>query len=224
MQELRTSPRQRRSQESVEAILDAAESLIHEQGQISFTASELADRAGISVGRIYYWFSDIPTVVTALADRLRQQLAERLVIVRSVAVDTPTPVVTRAIATGLTDHVEAHPTTVIVCLTGGTNDFGLELRAEIGSMLRALAEARLVDVTEDELDVIAATVSGMQLGVLRQYIVAPTHLRAGIRDELANMLTAWVSARFPFFDDPAWDRPNSPVPPSRVHRETRPLS
>ena len=45
MQELRTEPRQRRSQQSIDAILDAAERLIHEQGQVGFTANELAAAA-----------------------------------------------------------------------------------------------------------------------------------------------------------------------------------
>ena len=56
MQDLRTEPRQRRSQQSIDAILDAAERLIHEQGQVSFTAAELAAAANMSIGRVYYWF------------------------------------------------------------------------------------------------------------------------------------------------------------------------
>ena len=60
MQETRTEPRQRRSQQSIDAILDAAEHLIAERGQVDFTAKELAEAASTSIGRIYYWFPDIP--------------------------------------------------------------------------------------------------------------------------------------------------------------------
>lgn len=224
MKELRTSPRQRRSQESVEAILDAAESLISEQWQISFTASELAERADMSVGRIYYWFNDIPAVVTALADRLRAQLAERVESLRSIAVDTPTPEVVHHLTNLLCDHVDAHPATIMICFIAGEHDYGVALRTDMSGVSRRLAAARIVDVTEEELDVIANAVSGLQIGVLRQYITAPPELRGKVREELANMLIAWVSARFPLPDDPIWQQTDSPVRPARVHRYTRPLS
>ena len=69
MHELRTEPRQRRSQQSIDAILDAAQQLIYRHGQVSFTANELAIAANMSIGRVYYWFPDIPSVVSALAER-----------------------------------------------------------------------------------------------------------------------------------------------------------
>ena len=76
MQELRTAPRQRRSQQSIDAILDAAERLIHEHGQVSFTAAELATGAHMSIGRVYYWFPDIPSVVSALVERTTQRMVD----------------------------------------------------------------------------------------------------------------------------------------------------
>jgi len=222
--ELRTSPRQRRSQESVNAILDAAEALIQEQGQISFTAGELAERAEMSVGRIYYWFNDIPAVVTALAERLRLQLADRVASLRSVAVDTPTPEVVHQMTAALCDHVDVHPALITICFIAGEHDYGAVLRSDMSGVSRRLAAARIVDVTEEELDVIAMAVSGLQMGVLRQYITAPQELRSKLRDELANMLIAWVSARFPLPEDPVWNQVDSPVRPARVHRYTRPMS
>lgn len=224
MKELRTSPRQRRSQESVDAILDAAEALIQEQGQISFTAGELAERADMSVGRIYYWFTDIDSVVTALAERLRLQLTERVASLRLVAVDTPTPDVVHQMTNALCDHVDLHPATVTICFIAGEHDYGAALRTDMSGVSRQLAAMRIVDVTEEELDVIALAVSGLQIGVLRQYLAAPQELRGKVRDELANMLIAWVSARFPLPEDPVWQQPNSAVRPARMHRDTRPLS
>lgn len=46
-------PRQRRSQESLERILDAAESLIRERGFDSMTIAEVVQRSGSSVGSLY---------------------------------------------------------------------------------------------------------------------------------------------------------------------------
>jgi AcrR family transcriptional regulator len=51
-------PRQRRSHESLERILDAAESLIRERGFDSMTIAEVVLRSGSSVGSIYARFSN----------------------------------------------------------------------------------------------------------------------------------------------------------------------
>ncbi|MCY7300088.1 MAG: TetR/AcrR family transcriptional regulator, partial [Ilumatobacteraceae bacterium] len=90
MQELRTEPRQRRSQESIDAILDAAERLIHKDGQVSFTAAELAAGAHMSIGRVYYWFPDIPAVVSALVERTVQRMVEVFGVALVSEADTST--------------------------------------------------------------------------------------------------------------------------------------
>ena len=51
-------PRQRRSQESLERILDAAESLIRERGFDDMTIAEVVLRSGSSVGSIYGRFNN----------------------------------------------------------------------------------------------------------------------------------------------------------------------
>ena len=51
-------PRQRRSQESLERILDAAESLIRERGFDNMTIAEVVLRSGSSVGSIYGRFNN----------------------------------------------------------------------------------------------------------------------------------------------------------------------
>jgi AcrR family transcriptional regulator len=51
-------PRQQRSHESLERILDAAESLIRERGFDSMTIAEVVQRSGSSVGSIYARFNN----------------------------------------------------------------------------------------------------------------------------------------------------------------------
>ena len=96
MQELRTEPRQRRSQVSIDAILDAAERLIHDQGQVSFTAAELASGAQMSIGRVYYWFPDIPSIVGALVERTVNRMVEVFGEALRQQHDTSTPLMVRA--------------------------------------------------------------------------------------------------------------------------------
>lgn len=66
---LRRKPSQRRSQDRVERILGAAEALIEAQGSDSMRMSEVAARAGISIGSLYQYFPDKSAIIRTLAER-----------------------------------------------------------------------------------------------------------------------------------------------------------
>ena len=99
----RTAPRQNRSLLTVDAILDAAEALIVNDGQVSFTANELSSKAGMSIGRVYYWFPDLDHVADALVTRISATVAQL----------APGPETDRLIAA-----VSAHPSLPVLVLTG----------------------------------------------------------------------------------------------------------
>jgi AcrR family transcriptional regulator len=62
-------PKQRRSQESLERILDAAETLIRERGFESMTIAEVVQRSGSSVGSLYARFRDKLALLQAVQVR-----------------------------------------------------------------------------------------------------------------------------------------------------------
>jgi AcrR family transcriptional regulator len=62
-------PRQLRGERRVEAILDAAASIIAEEGVGALTVQRLADRAHTSKGSLYHFFPDLRAVLCALSDR-----------------------------------------------------------------------------------------------------------------------------------------------------------
>jgi AcrR family transcriptional regulator len=62
-------PKQRRSQESLERILDAAETLIRERGFEAMTISEVVERSGSSVGSLYGRFRNKLALLQAVQVR-----------------------------------------------------------------------------------------------------------------------------------------------------------
>jgi AcrR family transcriptional regulator len=67
--ELRKSPRQRRSQATVAAIVEAAARILAESGGRGLTTNRIAARAGVSVGSLYQYFPNKHAVLRALLER-----------------------------------------------------------------------------------------------------------------------------------------------------------
>lgn len=73
---LHNQPKQARSRQTVNSILDAAAALFIEQGYDNTTTSDIATRAGKPVGSIYTYFKDKQQILLALWDELYQQETE----------------------------------------------------------------------------------------------------------------------------------------------------
>jgi AcrR family transcriptional regulator len=70
---IRSIPRQSRSQQTLDLILDTAAELFVEAGYETTTTNAIAEKAGISIGTLYRYFPDKDAVLKALADRYQQQ-------------------------------------------------------------------------------------------------------------------------------------------------------
>ncbi|MEM9092559.1 MAG: TetR/AcrR family transcriptional regulator [Cyanobacteria bacterium P01_F01_bin.53] len=75
---MRSQPRQARSQERVNQILDAAEALFIREGYEATKMRALAQAAGVPVGSIYQFFKDKPEILQALHVRYLELFQQRL--------------------------------------------------------------------------------------------------------------------------------------------------
>ncbi|MGW6726117.1 TetR/AcrR family transcriptional regulator [Nocardia sp. NPDC055029] len=74
----RPAPVQRRGVERVQAILEAAEALLREQGYEAATLKAIAERTGIPLASIYHYFADRNHVDVELARRHSEELNIRI--------------------------------------------------------------------------------------------------------------------------------------------------
>jgi AcrR family transcriptional regulator len=75
---IRTEPSQERSANRVTLLLDSAAAIIAERGIEGLTTTEVATRAGSSVGVVYRYFPNIRSLLQALATRNLHVYLERL--------------------------------------------------------------------------------------------------------------------------------------------------
>ncbi|HEY9640694.1 MAG TPA: TetR/AcrR family transcriptional regulator [Coleofasciculaceae cyanobacterium] len=73
-QKTRRSPTGKRGQQRRELILDTAADLLASGGAEAINTNVLADRANISVGSVYQYFSNKEAILAALGERYMQQL------------------------------------------------------------------------------------------------------------------------------------------------------
>lgn len=75
---MRKQPRQARSRQMVDSIVDAAARVIAERGLGEATTGRIAKATGISIGSLYQYFDGKESIYTALLDRIVQDLLARV--------------------------------------------------------------------------------------------------------------------------------------------------
>lgn len=73
---MRKPPRQQRSREMVERLLDATAATIAERGLDNTTTNHIAETAGVSIGSLYQYFPDKQALVEGLLDRMGRGVGE----------------------------------------------------------------------------------------------------------------------------------------------------
>ena len=65
----RREPKQERSRQTVEAVLEAVQRVLRRQGADAITTNRVAEAAGVSIGSLYQYFPDKQAIFMALHDR-----------------------------------------------------------------------------------------------------------------------------------------------------------
>ncbi len=76
---LKKKPKQARSQEMVETLLQATTRILRRGGRESLTTNRIAEVAGVSVGSLYQYFPNKESLVDALRERYDAQFLERMI-------------------------------------------------------------------------------------------------------------------------------------------------
>jgi AcrR family transcriptional regulator len=107
MKTARRLPRQRRAQQTVDAVLDSVTRLLKRGGLRAVTTNRIAEVAGVSIGSVYQYFPNKQAIFNALLDRHLDQIGRLVEEKLAEHEGAPLDDVVRALVEGM---VAAHAT------------------------------------------------------------------------------------------------------------------
>jgi len=152
---VRRQPKQRRSQQTVEAVLGAVLKLLKREGVDRLTTNRIAEVAGVSIGSVYQYFPDKRAIFAALHDRHVEEISR---LVESTLVQhaaSSLEVLMRALVEAMVDAHTSDPEFYELLRTqvphggGGTNSFEVRLR---GAFRLALSSPAQIGQTPRDLE------------------------------------------------------------------------
>ncbi len=149
-------PKQERSRASLARMLEAAASLLEEEGYEGFTVAEVARSSGLSTGSIYTRFDGKDALVHAVHARLMDRIREESYDLSPLAGDdVPTAELIRRAVARLAETWEAHGKLLRVFTHRGAVDEVIAARAardssDLADAFRALLLERRAELTHPE--------------------------------------------------------------------------
>ena len=198
--EPRKQPVQRRSTETVTAILDATIQVLTAIGKERLTTTRVAERAGVSVGTLYQYF---PNKRSLLQATLRRHLvAVTEAVERECELNRHEPI--RTMVTAIVNaffRAKVREPKVSLALYSVSSDVdGVRVLEELRIRTTKALTSVLATAPERlgiDLELAAFMLQGAMTGISRRMLEArmPVKEHEKLRDELVAMLCAYVIAR-----------------------------
>jgi AcrR family transcriptional regulator len=146
-------PSQERGKLRVAALLDAAESVIADNGYEAATMTEIAARAGASIGSLYQYFPTKTLVADALRTRLRDALCAELAALATAARGWTAAELARNLLATLPEFFRRRPAMLNIADANrlplpAAADVRHRLRKEVATVLAAYAPGIAVERAE----------------------------------------------------------------------------
>jgi AcrR family transcriptional regulator len=197
------APRQQRSKDRVEAILEAALALVVEQGAEALAMREVARRAGVQIGSIYQYFPSKAAIIRELARRNLERVHELLAqeveqLFAGRRRPSPTAAVNRVVDAYFA-HYRDHPDAKAVW-AGAQSDPELQqlevedTRSTARFMVPPLAKILRRD-DEDAIYALALLMNEVTSAAVRLALSVEPPLREQLVKDLKSMLIATLLAQ-----------------------------
>ncbi len=109
-EKVRRNPKQARAQATVDAILAATFQILESEGEARLTTNRIAERAGVSIGTLYQYFSDKEAILAAMGERQAEAVRDKIT---DIVLASPEEGSVRTIVQALMSGIEGSPQTRI---------------------------------------------------------------------------------------------------------------
>jgi AcrR family transcriptional regulator len=192
----RREPKQQRSRQTVDAVLEAVQLVVKRHGTHAVTTNRIAEAAGVSIGSLYQYFPGKGAIFTALHDRHVDDV--RLVIEQTTAAYASAPLeeFARELVQCLVNvHAELAELHEVVSSAVPASALGFKnalYRTFERVLSRADQERYSLDETERMLFVLPSMVESLVHGAAHQARAALS--RDGVRSEAIRTVLVYVSS------------------------------
>jgi AcrR family transcriptional regulator len=159
--EARRVPQRQRGRERVAALLEAAAACFVEKGYEATTMTEVAARAGASIGSLYQFFPTKEVLAQALIEQYVQAVYDALKKLAERAAQWDTEELAQRLCDFLVAFRKRHPSFVVLESTSVSAADGMTIRRRVRSELQALLAHRAPHRSSDEMHAAAVVVQQM---------------------------------------------------------------
>jgi AcrR family transcriptional regulator len=192
----RREPKQRRSRQTVDDVLEAVRLVVKRHGTQAITTNRIAEAAGVSVGSLYQYFPDKRAIFTALHDRHVDDVRQVIGQTTADYASAPLQEFTRELVRGLVNvHAEAAELHQIVssAVPEGALGFKNALHHTFERILSRAEQKRYsLEETERMLFVLPRMVESLVHGAVHQARAALS--RDGAGSEAIRTVLVYVSS------------------------------
>jgi AcrR family transcriptional regulator len=192
---VRREPKQQRSRQTVEAVLEAVRRVLRRHGAEAITTNRIAEAAGVSIGSLYQYFPDKQAIFAALHDRhvkgVRQVIERTMAHCASASLEAFTGELVEGLADLHLQDAELHEIVSIPALEGG-DGFKSALHATFERMISPAQQDRYTaEETGRMLSVLPPMVETLVHGVAHQK-QAISRIRA--KDEAIRTIAFYLNS------------------------------
>jgi AcrR family transcriptional regulator len=168
----RREPKQQRSRQTVDAVLEAVQRVLRRHGAEAITTNRVAEAAGVSIGSLYQYFPEKQAIFMALhdrhVDRVRHVIEGTMTDCTSVSLEEFTRELVERLANVHSEDAELHEL-VSATVPGGANGFKSALRAVFEQVISPAKQDRYTpEDTKRMLFVLPHMVEALVHGVAHQ--------------------------------------------------------
>jgi len=194
----RNAPKQERSRETVNAILEAAVRIFEREGTEAATTTRVAEVAGVSVGTLYQYFENREAIIDALQDREFERATEFMQDVLSGDATRGPREVARAVIEGLHQLYARSPALHRVLVVEGLQvtpaDRVHAFDTRVVGLIRAFLAASPFHLRRDNLDAAAFVIyQSVRATMLSRLLWSPPGLPdAAVVEELTDLVVRYL--------------------------------